>query len=71
MQNWQPTNPVERRFMDAHADWMRFAKDPAARLMIWQTDETDAQLVQLYFQGQEETSCAVRTMRARFVNEAR
>ena len=26
-QNWQPTNPVERRFMDAHSDWMRFAKD--------------------------------------------
>lgn len=54
MQNWQPTNPVERRFMDAHADWMRFAKDPAARLMIWQTDETDAQLVQLYFRGRKK-----------------
>ena len=71
MQNWQPTNPVERRFMDAHTDWMGFAKDRAARLMIWQTDETDAQLVQLYFQVQDETSCAVRTMRAGFVNEAR
>ncbi|SOE98663.1 hypothetical protein SAMN05446635_6639 [Burkholderia sp. OK233] len=70
MQNWQPTNPVERRFMDAHTDWMGFAKDRAARLMIWQTDETDAQLVQLYFQVQEETSCAVRTMRASFVNES-
>ncbi|KUZ74815.1 hypothetical protein [Burkholderia ubonensis] len=70
MQNWQPTNPVERRFMDAHTDWMRFAKDRTARLMIWQTDETDAQLVQLYFQAQEEMSCAVRTMRARFVSEA-
>lgn len=70
MQNWQPTNPVERRFMNAHMDWMSFAKDKAARLMIWQTDETDAQLVQLYFQVQEETSCAVRTMRTGFVNEA-
>ncbi|WP_322065842.1 hypothetical protein [Burkholderia ubonensis] len=70
MQNWQPTNPVERRFMDAHTDWMRFAKDKAARLMIWQTDETDAQLVQLYFQVQDEMSCAVRTMRASFVNES-
>ncbi|MFL9860559.1 hypothetical protein PQR72_33310 [Paraburkholderia madseniana] len=70
MQNWQPTNPVERRFMDAHTDWMGFAKDRAARLMIWQTGETDAQLVQLYFQVQEETSCAVRTMRASFVNES-
>ncbi|RQS77022.1 hypothetical protein DID96_01750 [Burkholderia sp. Bp8963] len=71
MQNWQPTNPVERRFMDAHADWMSFAKDKAARLMVWQTDETDAQLVRLYFQVQDETSCAVRTMRASFVNESR
>lgn len=56
--------------MDAHTDWMRFAKDKAARLMIWQTDEMDAQLVQLYFQVQDETSCAVRTMRASFVNES-
>ncbi|MDR3100371.1 MAG: hypothetical protein LBV73_25310 [Paraburkholderia sp.] len=71
MQNWQPSNPVERRFMDAHTDWTRFAKDRAARLLIWQTDETDARLVQLYFQVQEETSCAVRTMRASFVSEAR
>ncbi|MDP9584181.1 UNVERIFIED_ORG: hypothetical protein J2791_003493 [Burkholderia contaminans] len=71
MQNWQPTNPVERRFMDAHADWMSFARERDARLMIWQTDETDAELVRLYFQVQDETSCAVRTMRAPFVNEAR
>ncbi|MBN3780679.1 hypothetical protein G3O06_24500 [Burkholderia sp. Ac-20345] len=70
MQNWQPTNPVERRFMDAHTDWMSFAKKQDARLMIWQTDETDAELVRLYFQVQDETSCAVRTMRASFVNES-
>ncbi|WP_322027277.1 hypothetical protein [Burkholderia sp. BCC1977] len=70
MQNWQPTNPVERRFMDAHSDWMRFAQERDARLMIWQTDEMDAQLVRLYFQVQDETSCAVRTMRAPFVNES-
>ncbi|RQZ71258.1 hypothetical protein [Burkholderia sp. Bp9004] len=70
MQNWQPTNPIERRFMDAHTDWMNFAKEQDARLMIWQTDETDAELVRLYFQVQDETSCAVRTMRASFVNEA-
>ncbi|MGN6260232.1 MAG: hypothetical protein ACTHNO_05805 [Ralstonia sp.] len=70
MQNWQPTNPVERRFMDAHTDWTRFAQDKAARLMVWQTDETDAQLVRLYFQVQDETSCAVRTMRASFVDES-
>ncbi|KVT57077.1 tetratricopeptide repeat protein [Burkholderia ubonensis] len=71
MQNWQPTNPIERRFMDAHSDWMSFAKEQDARLMIWHTDETDAELVRLYFQAQEETSCAVRTMRTGFVNEAR
>lgn len=70
MQDWQPTNPVERRFMDAHLDWLRFAKDQAARLMIWQTDEADAQLVRLYFQAQQETSCAVRPMRAGFTDEA-
>ncbi|UEP31786.1 MULTISPECIES: hypothetical protein [unclassified Burkholderia] len=70
MQNWQPTNPVERRFMDAHADWMSFARERDARLMIWQTDETDAELVRLYFQVQDETSCAVRTMRAPFVDES-
>ncbi|CAE6834966.1 hypothetical protein R75465_06443 [Paraburkholderia aspalathi] len=69
MQNWQPTNPVERRFMDAHTDWMSFAKEREARLMIWQTDEPDAQLVRLYFQVQDETSCSVRTMRASFVDE--
>lgn len=56
--------------MDAHTDWMSFAKERDARLMIWQTDETDAELVRLYFQVQDETSCAVRTMRASFVNEA-
>lgn len=70
MQNWQPTNPVERRFMDAHTDWMSFVKEQDARLMIWRTDETDAELVRLYFQVQDETSCAVRTMRASFVNES-
>lgn len=56
--------------MDAHTDWMSFAKEREARLMIWQTDEPDAQLVRLYFQVQDETSCAVRTMRASFVNES-
>ncbi|KHK55471.1 hypothetical protein PI86_13270 [Burkholderia sp. A9] len=70
MQNWQPTNPVERRFMDAHSDWMSFARERDARVMIWQTDETDAQLVRLYFQVQDETSCAVRTMRAPFVDQS-
>lgn len=38
--------------------------DRAARLMIWQTNEADAQLVQLYFQTQEEMSSAVIVMRS-------
>lgn len=71
MQNWQPSNPVERRYMDAHADWLSFAKDRDTRLMIWQTNETDAQLVRLYFQAQEELSCAVIRLRAGFVDETR
>ncbi|RQS36209.1 hypothetical protein DIE03_03395 [Burkholderia sp. Bp8992] len=70
MQNWQPTNPVERRFMDAHTDWMSFAKDKTARLMVWHTEKADTPLVRLYFQAQEDTSCAVRTMHAAFTNEA-
>lgn len=49
---------------------MSFAKERDARLLIWQTDETDAELVRLYFQVQDEMSCAVRTMRTSFVNEA-
>ncbi|CAJ3258736.1 Uncharacterised protein [Burkholderia pseudomallei] len=56
--------------MDAHTDWQRFAKDRAARLMIWQTNEADAQLVQLYFQTQEEMSSAVIVMRSDFVDGA-
>ncbi|MDR6450192.1 hypothetical protein J2794_006332 [Paraburkholderia terricola] len=68
MQNWQPRNPVERRLMLAHDDWLGFAKDAAARLMIWQTDEADAHLVKLYFQTQEEMSSAVIGLRSDFVD---
>ncbi|CAG9255735.1 hypothetical protein [Paraburkholderia caribensis] len=59
MQNWQPTNPVERRLMAAHEDWLRFAKDQHARLLYWRTDAADLELVKAYFQSQEELSCAV------------
>ncbi|MHB9839204.1 hypothetical protein Q8F57_030740 [Paraburkholderia terrae] len=59
MQNWQPTNPVERRLMAAHEDWLRFAKDQYARLLYWRTDEPDLELVKAYFQSQEELSGAV------------
>lgn len=71
MQDWQPTNPVERRLMDAHTDWLSFAGDRDARLMIWLTNEADAQLTELYFQAQQTVSCAVLRLRTCFDGEAR
>jgi len=59
MQNWQPSNPVERRFMDAHSDWMKFAQNKSARLLYWQTNEPDQELIKVYFQGQQDLSRAV------------
>ena len=59
MQNWQPSNPVERRLMAAHDDWMKFAQNESARLLYWQTNEADQELVKVYFQGQQDLSCAV------------
>ena len=61
---WQPANPIERRLMLAHADWLAFARDASARLMVWQTKSADAPLVRLYFQAQEEMSCAVIVLRS-------
>ncbi|CAD6514286.1 tol-pal system YbgF family protein [Paraburkholderia sabiae] len=66
MQNWQPTNPVERRLMTAHEDWLRFAKNPRARLLYWRTDEADIELVRAYFQSQEELSSAVLRLTSPF-----
>ncbi|BCG04521.1 hypothetical protein PPGU19_090890 (plasmid) [Paraburkholderia sp. PGU19] len=68
MDNWQPDNPVERRLMLAHEDWLCFARARDARVMIWQTDETDAQIVQLYFQGQQDVGCCVFDMHDSFVD---
>jgi len=64
MHTWQPVNPVERRLMLAHQDWLGFAQDASARLMVWQTNDADAPLVRLYFQAQAEMSCAVITLRS-------
>ena len=61
---WQPVNPVERRLMLAHRDWLTFAQDASARLMVWRTDSADAPLVRLYFQAQAEMSCAVIVLRS-------
>lgn len=63
MHGWQPVNPIERRLMQAHRDWLAFAQDARARLMVWQTNSADAPLVRLYFQAQEEMSCAVIVLR--------
>ena len=66
MQNWQPTNPVERRLMKAHEDWLVFANDRAARLLYWRTDAADLELLKVYFQGQSEMSSAVLELVAPF-----
>jgi hypothetical protein len=66
MQNWQPTNPVERRMMAAHEDWLSFARDKSARLVYWHTNDADAELLKVYFQSQRELSNAVLELRAPF-----
>lgn len=66
MQNWQPENPVERRLLAAHEDWLTFAKDRSARLLYWQTNAADQELVKLYFQGQSELSNAVLELTSPF-----
>ena len=66
MQNWQPTNPVERRLMNAHDDWLKFARNESARLLYWQTNEADQELIKTYFQAQQELSCAVFCLNADF-----
>ncbi|SAK88371.1 hypothetical protein AWB78_04610 [Caballeronia calidae] len=66
MQNWQPTNPVERRMMAAHEDWLAFANDKSARLLYWHTNEADVELLKVFFQGQRELSNAVLELSAPF-----
>ena len=68
MNNWQPSNPVERRFMDAHADWLTFAEKPQARLLYWQVNEDDHHLLNTYFQVQEENSCCAIRFHIDFIN---
>jgi hypothetical protein len=65
-QSWQPVNPVERRFAAAHDDWLSFAQQRDARLLYWQTDRADGQLVRAYFQAQRQTSSAVLELRSAF-----
>lgn len=68
MSDWQPSNPVERRFMDAHADWLTFAEQAQARLLYWQVNEDDHHLLNTYFQVQEENSCCAMRLYYDFVN---
>jgi len=68
MQDWQPSNPVERRFIAAHDDWLKFAQNEPARLLYWQTNEADQELIRVYFQAQQELSCAVFCLNADFID---
>ncbi|CAD6551400.1 hypothetical protein ACFQ3P_30205 [Paraburkholderia sabiae] len=68
MSNWHPTNPVERRFMAVHDDWMIFATHSHARLMYWQTSEADRRMLDTYFQRQDRLSSAVLRLYTGFVD---
>jgi hypothetical protein len=68
MQNWQPSNPVERRLMNAHDDWLKFAHNKSARLLYWQTNQADQELIKVYFQGQQELSSAVFCLNSVFID---
>lgn len=57
MDSWQPSNPVERRFMLAHEDALAFAEQPQAKLFYWQANEDDLHLLNTYFQVQQENGC--------------
>ncbi|WP_250490425.1 hypothetical protein [Caballeronia sp. INML2] len=59
MNNWHPTNPVERRFMAVHDDWLSFAKDKQAQLLYWHTSEADQRMLAAYIQRQDKLSSAV------------
>jgi tetratricopeptide (TPR) repeat protein len=68
MQDWHPTNPVERRLMAAHEDWLCFANDKSARLLYWHTNPADVELLKVFFQGQRELSNAVLELNTPFEN---
>ncbi|WP_244849755.1 hypothetical protein [Caballeronia sp. SL2Y3] len=66
MNDWHPTNPVERRFMAVHEDWLRFASDPQARLLYWHTSEADQRMIAAYIQRQSQLSSAVLRLHSTF-----
>lgn len=66
--NWQPSNPVERRFMQAHADWLTFAEQPQAKLLYWQVNDDDLYLLNTYFQVQKENGCCTMQFYEKFTS---
>jgi len=66
MQNWQPTNPVERRLIQAHEDWLKFAQDDQARLLYWQANNADIEMVKVFFISQAQLSGSVQMFEASF-----
>lgn len=70
-QPFTPTNAVERRLLQAHADWLTFMRNLEARLLLWQTSEPDRELVKTYFGAGEQMSSAVLCLRTPFEQPAR
>jgi len=66
MRKTTPPNPIERRMMRAHKDWMKFAENSQARLLYWQTNEADISLVKALFDMQQQTSSCVQIVNANF-----
>jgi tetratricopeptide (TPR) repeat protein len=59
-------NPVERRLLAVHQDWLTFAGNKQARLLYWQTNEADQRMIAVYIQRQEKLSSAVLRLRSAF-----
>jgi tetratricopeptide (TPR) repeat protein len=68
MQTWHPTNPVERRMMAVHDDWLRFRNNSRASLLYWQASEADQRILSTYIQRQHKLSSAVLQLTSRFDN---
>ncbi|MDR5837166.1 tetratricopeptide repeat protein [Caballeronia sp. LZ034LL] len=66
MQTWHPSNPVERRLMAVHEDWLCFRSNSGASLLYWQANEADLRMVEIYVQRQRTLSNAVLRLTSRF-----
>lgn len=69
MTDFTPSNPVERRFMDAHYDWLIFADEKEARFLYWQVNNDDIYLLRAYFQAQEKNGCCTMQFYEDFVSK--